>query len=79
MINPKDNHDRNQVMRSIKFEQMKRRWLHDFLRTQKENILRDRNHSEDLRLTEPTSPKGSKTGKETQFERYERQEKIIKE
>lgn len=42
MINPKDNEIRNQVMRSTKFQQLKRRCLHDFMRTTKDEIIRER-------------------------------------
>ena len=39
MINQEDNAIRNQVMRSVKFEQLKRRCLHDFMRQKKKEIL----------------------------------------
>ena len=42
MINPKDNDTRNQIMQKVKFEQLKRRCLHDFMRKTREEILKER-------------------------------------
>ena len=42
MINQKDNDVRNQIMMKIKFEQEKRRFLHDFERKTREKIIKDR-------------------------------------
>ena len=42
MINQKDNEVRNQIMMKIKFEQEKRRFLHDFERKTREKIIKDR-------------------------------------
>ena len=43
MIRRSDNEIRNKVMRGVKFQQMKRQLLHDFMRKQKEKILNERN------------------------------------
>ena len=41
MINPRDNETRNKIMQQVKFEQEKRRDLHDFMRRAKEKILKE--------------------------------------
>ena len=42
MIDDKSNMVRNEVMQKIKFEQLKKRSLHDFIRKQKEAIIQQR-------------------------------------
>lgn len=41
MMNPRDNDTRNQIMQKVKFEQLKRRCLHDFMRKTREEILKE--------------------------------------
>jgi len=42
MIDPKNNEIRNKVMQKIKYEQVKRRVLHDFSRKAKESLIKQR-------------------------------------
>lgn len=41
MINPRDNDTRNKIMQKVKFEQEKRRCLHDFMRTTRDKLLKE--------------------------------------
>lgn len=42
MIDDKHNNMRNEVMKKVKFEQLKRRCLHDFMRKAREDIVSQR-------------------------------------
>ena len=42
MIDNKHNDIRNEVMKKVKFEQLKRRCLHDFLRKAREDLINQR-------------------------------------
>lgn len=42
MIDQRDNEIRNQVMRNTKFQQLKKRCLHDFMRKAKEDLIREK-------------------------------------
>lgn len=42
MIDQRDNEIRNQVMRNTKFQQLKKRCLHDFMRKAKEDLIKDK-------------------------------------
>jgi len=42
MIDDKHNNMRNEVMEKVKFEQLKRRCLHDFMRKAREDIVSQR-------------------------------------
>ena len=42
MISKQDNEIRNNVMRKVKFEQIKRQKLRNFMREAKANVIRDR-------------------------------------
>ena len=39
MINPKDNDERNEIMRKFKFQQLKKHKLHEFSRKERENLI----------------------------------------
>mmetsp|Transcript_18304 Transcript_18304/g.17426 ORF Transcript_18304/g.17426 Transcript_18304/m.17426 type:complete len:120 (+) Transcript_18304:1665-2024(+) len=48
MISKESNQDRNEVMRRIKFEQLKRRHLPKFIQNHKEEIMNNRRQKEPL-------------------------------
>jgi len=52
MINPKDNETRNQIMQWVKLEQLKRRCLHDFVRTTREDLLKKNKEKKEKMLLE---------------------------